>query len=300
MAHRVTLIPGDGTGPELTEATRRVLEATGVDVRLGRPPGRRRRDGAGTGTPLPEETLASVQGEQGRAQGADHDADRHRLPLGQRRAAPRARPLRVPAPVQDLPGRAHALRQRRPRRSSARTPRTSTPGSSTRRAPTRPSTVIAELNGAAGEADRGRLRASRSSRSAAKARSGSSASRSSTRATHGRTRVSCVTKANIMKFTDGLFLDVFRAGRGRLPRDRAVGEPRRRGLHGARAAARGVRRARAAEPLRRHRQRPDRRPRRRPRRRAGRRTSGRTPPSSRRRTARRRSTRARTRSTRRR
>ena len=30
MAHRVTLIPGDGTGPELTEATRRVLEATGV------------------------------------------------------------------------------------------------------------------------------------------------------------------------------------------------------------------------------------------------------------------------------
>ena len=31
MAHRVTLIPGDGTGPELTEATRRALEATGVE-----------------------------------------------------------------------------------------------------------------------------------------------------------------------------------------------------------------------------------------------------------------------------
>jgi isocitrate dehydrogenase (NAD+) len=31
MAHSVTLIPGDGTGPELAEATRRVLEATGVD-----------------------------------------------------------------------------------------------------------------------------------------------------------------------------------------------------------------------------------------------------------------------------
>jgi len=29
VAHAVTLIPGDGTGPELTEATRRVLEATG-------------------------------------------------------------------------------------------------------------------------------------------------------------------------------------------------------------------------------------------------------------------------------
>ncbi len=31
LAHRVTLIPGDGTGPELAEATRRVLEATGVE-----------------------------------------------------------------------------------------------------------------------------------------------------------------------------------------------------------------------------------------------------------------------------
>src|SRR2546429_5793830 len=30
MSHAVTLIPGDGTGPEITEATRRVLEATGV------------------------------------------------------------------------------------------------------------------------------------------------------------------------------------------------------------------------------------------------------------------------------
>jgi isocitrate/isopropylmalate dehydrogenase len=30
MAHEVTFIPGDGTGPELAEATRRVLEATGV------------------------------------------------------------------------------------------------------------------------------------------------------------------------------------------------------------------------------------------------------------------------------
>jgi isocitrate dehydrogenase (NAD+) len=32
VAHRVTLIPGDGTGPELTQATRRVIEATGVEI----------------------------------------------------------------------------------------------------------------------------------------------------------------------------------------------------------------------------------------------------------------------------
>jgi isocitrate dehydrogenase (NAD+) len=60
MAHRVTLIPGDGTGPELTEATRRVLEATGVafdwDVRQA---GVDVMEDAGT--PLPEETLASVK-----------------------------------------------------------------------------------------------------------------------------------------------------------------------------------------------------------------------------------------------
>src|SRR5919202_1547512 len=29
--HRVTMIPGDGVGPEVSEATRRVLEATGVE-----------------------------------------------------------------------------------------------------------------------------------------------------------------------------------------------------------------------------------------------------------------------------
>ena len=30
-AYNVTLIPGDGIGPEVTEATRRVLESTGID-----------------------------------------------------------------------------------------------------------------------------------------------------------------------------------------------------------------------------------------------------------------------------
>ena len=32
MAHLVTLIPGDGIGPEVSEATRRVLDATGVEI----------------------------------------------------------------------------------------------------------------------------------------------------------------------------------------------------------------------------------------------------------------------------
>ena len=45
MAHPVTLIPGDGTGPELAEATRRVLEATGVEFDVGCAARRHRRDG---------------------------------------------------------------------------------------------------------------------------------------------------------------------------------------------------------------------------------------------------------------
>jgi isocitrate dehydrogenase (NAD+) len=60
MGHRVTLIPGDGTGPELTEATRRVLEATGVDLDWDvRQAGVEVLEEAGT--PLPQETLDSVK-----------------------------------------------------------------------------------------------------------------------------------------------------------------------------------------------------------------------------------------------
>ena len=60
MVYRVTLIPGDGIGPEVTEATKRVLEATGVvfqwDLAYA---------GAEVldkyGTPLPEYVLESVR-----------------------------------------------------------------------------------------------------------------------------------------------------------------------------------------------------------------------------------------------
>jgi isocitrate dehydrogenase (NAD+) len=60
MAHRVTLIPGDGTGPELTEATRRVLEATGVEFEWDVQDAGADVMEAHGGNPLPEETLASI------------------------------------------------------------------------------------------------------------------------------------------------------------------------------------------------------------------------------------------------
>jgi isocitrate dehydrogenase (NAD+) len=60
MAHRVTFIPGDGTGPEISEATQRVLEATGVDFEWD-------FQSAGAdvyeeeGTPLPDRVLDSIK-----------------------------------------------------------------------------------------------------------------------------------------------------------------------------------------------------------------------------------------------
>ncbi len=60
MAHEVTLIPGDGTGPELVRATRRVLEATGVALQWDE-----QQAGvdvyAAEGTPFPGRTLDSVR-----------------------------------------------------------------------------------------------------------------------------------------------------------------------------------------------------------------------------------------------
>jgi isocitrate dehydrogenase (NAD+) len=60
MVHRVTLIPGDGIGPELAEATTRVLDATGIgfeweSVQAGE------ATIATHGTPLPDDVLESVQ-----------------------------------------------------------------------------------------------------------------------------------------------------------------------------------------------------------------------------------------------
>ncbi|MFN2589311.1 MAG: isocitrate/isopropylmalate dehydrogenase family protein [Actinomycetota bacterium] len=60
MAYRVTFIPGDGVGPELSEATRRVLEATGVKFDWDE-----QEAGADVmdkyGTPLPEHVLESIR-----------------------------------------------------------------------------------------------------------------------------------------------------------------------------------------------------------------------------------------------
>jgi len=61
VAHRVVLIPGDGTGPELTEATRRVLEATDVEFDWDvLEAGADVMDRYG-GNPLPDEVLDAIR-----------------------------------------------------------------------------------------------------------------------------------------------------------------------------------------------------------------------------------------------
>src|SRR5579859_6591177 len=60
MTHKVTLIPGDGIGPEVSGAARMVVDATGVDIDW-------EVVEAGTdvmgkyGTPLPQSTIESVR-----------------------------------------------------------------------------------------------------------------------------------------------------------------------------------------------------------------------------------------------
>jgi isocitrate dehydrogenase (NAD+) len=60
MPQRITLIPGDGIGPELAEATRRVLDATGIDFEW-----ELQDAGEATiaveGTPLPDRVLESIR-----------------------------------------------------------------------------------------------------------------------------------------------------------------------------------------------------------------------------------------------
>jgi isocitrate dehydrogenase (NAD+) len=214
MGHRVTLIPGDGTGPELTEAARRVLEATGVafdwDVRH-----------AGvevmeeTGTPLPDDTLASVK-ENGVAL-----------------KGPITTPIGTGFRSVNV-----ALRHELELYACLR-PCKTYPGVRTRYenvdiVVVRENTedLYAGIEYEAGSADAEKVIEMLNSLQAKQIAPGSgisvkpmSAAASEriirfafehARANHRR-EVACVTKANIMKFTDGLFLSVFREVSGDYP-----------------------------------------------------------------------------------
>ncbi len=60
MSHRVTLIPGDGVGPEITAATRRVIEATGVSIEWEEAIAGEAVFRAGDSSGVPQETADSI------------------------------------------------------------------------------------------------------------------------------------------------------------------------------------------------------------------------------------------------
>ncbi len=207
VTHAVTLIPGDGTGPELTEATRRVLEATGVsfdwDVQH-----------AGVdvmetaGTPLPEATLDSIRRTRVALKGpittpigtgfrSVNVALRHELGL-----YACVRPCKsyrgVRSRYEDVD--VVIVRENTEDLYAGIEYEAGTPEAAQ---------VIETLNGMQAKqiaptsglsikpiSPEGSERIARFAFEYARA--------------NGRRRVSCVTKANIMKFTDGLFLAVFR------------------------------------------------------------------------------------------
>ena len=130
MAHRVTLIPGDGIGPELAEATTRVLDATGIGFEW-EPVEAGEAAIAAHGTPLPDEVLESIRRNKVGLKGpitTPVGGGFRSVNVG---SSPGARAVRQP-PAGALDGRASSRATRTSTSSSsARTPRTSTPASST-------------------------------------------------------------------------------------------------------------------------------------------------------------------------
>ena len=60
MAHTITLIPGDGIGPEVARATQRVLEAAGVSIEWDVQDAGEAMI-AKTGNPLPDSVIESIK-----------------------------------------------------------------------------------------------------------------------------------------------------------------------------------------------------------------------------------------------
>ena len=189
MTHTITLIPGDGIGPEVTAAVVRILTASGVEIEW-------ERHDAGVvalerhGTTLPDALLDSIERNKVALKGPLTTPIGGGLHERQRRAAQGARPVREPAAglrtcracasrFEDV----DLVHRAREHRGPVRRPR------------------------ARGRAGRGR---EPEDHHRARPRRASRGSRSSTRGAHGRKRVTAVHKANIMKLSDGLFLDCVR------------------------------------------------------------------------------------------
>ena len=75
MAHQITLIPGDGIGPEVADATVRAVEATGVAIEWERVEAGARAL-AEHGQLIPDDVFASLEVTRVGLEGPHRDADR--------------------------------------------------------------------------------------------------------------------------------------------------------------------------------------------------------------------------------
>ena len=207
MAHRVTLIPGDGIGPELAEATRRVLDATGIAFEW-----EVQEAGEATiaseGTPLPERVLESIRRNRIALKGpitTPVGSGFRSVNVGLRQALNLYANLRPARSMAGVPSRYDdvdlvIVRENTEDLYAGIEYEAGTPEAQQ---------VIAELN----KLQKKQIASGSGISVKPISRAGSERiirfAFDYARA-HGRKRVSCVTKANIMKFTDGLFLDVFR------------------------------------------------------------------------------------------
>ena len=190
MSHAVTLIPGDGVGPEIASAARRIIEAAGVDIAW-------EEAEAGAEVFKRGDTLRRAardrrldRADRGRAQGPARDPGRLRREVGQRHAAEALRDVREHPPGSAAAGRPDPLRRRG--RRLHRRPREHRGPLRRRRVPRHP-----------------RCRRRAQDHQPRRARRRSSATRSSWPSARAARKVTCATKANILKLTEGLFKRVF-------------------------------------------------------------------------------------------
>ena len=210
MSHRVTLIPGDGTGPEIAEATRRVLEASGASFDWDVQDAGADVMGLNSGNPLPDHVVESIRRNGTAIKGpitTPVGSGFRSVNVGLRKALDLYAQVR---PCKHYPGV-------RTRYADAGVDivivRENTEdlyaGIEFESGTDDAHAVIDFLNA------RQPKRIAESSGISIKPLSPEGSERIIRYAfeyarDHGRTRVSCVTKANIMKHTDGLFLAVFR------------------------------------------------------------------------------------------
>jgi isocitrate/isopropylmalate dehydrogenase len=106
--HKVTLIPGDGVGPELAEATRKCVDATGVKIDWDlQECGIEVIEAEGE---VPERVIDSIKSQRRRPEGPHHHADRQGLPQRERLSAAGTRAVRLRSAVQRVQGGANVLR----------------------------------------------------------------------------------------------------------------------------------------------------------------------------------------------